>query len=387
MKKLMSLCALATLFLTLPLWSAPTFSDYQLEDLPERVQKEILRVVDLPSCYEGIDGMVRKSREERVQDEIKWYKRAGFVNGFYNQYGLDIKDFRNMDDIITGKQMDRYAIHHKNIDPKKHKDILDNKLIFDSIVRSVVPEAIPKLHFMVQGNLVKYPEEIKMTTLDAIQSLDNGIYMCKPLDGAQGKGIFKITKISDDNINIKHITKGNISLEEFPNSISKSQYIIQDFIYQHDALNKLNPYSVNTVRIVTTRFNEDVHVLGASLRMGTVKNSFVDNASAGGIFVGINDKIGTLKRYGCSERNVPIVLDHPLTHVTFDGYQLPYWNEVIDLVKKLHPYFYQQSSIGWDIAITPYGPMVIEGNTGYDLMVLQFAHGGIKPKWEQLKIS
>ena len=123
MKKLMSLCALVTLFLAFP-FGPPTFSDYQLEDLPERAQKEILRVVDLPSCYEGIDGMVRKSRDERIQDEIKWYKRAGFVNGFYNQYGLDIKDFRNQDNIMISSEMGMHDIHHGNIDPKKNRERL-----------------------------------------------------------------------------------------------------------------------------------------------------------------------------------------------------------------------------------------------------------------------
>ena len=386
MKKLMSLCALVTLFLAFP-FGPPTFSDYQLEDLPERAQKEILRVVDLPSCYEGIDGMVRKSRDERIQDEIKWYKRAGFVNGFYNQYGLDIKDFRNQDNIMISSEMGMHDIHHGNIDPKKNRKPLNDKLLFDQISRSICPTAVPKLHFMFQGNQVKYPKGLKTTTIDTLKSLSNGIYICKPVDGSQGKGIFKITK-NNDNINIKHITEGNISLEAFPNRISKSQYILQDFVNQHEDLNKLNPYSVNTVRIVTTRFNEETHILGAFLRMGIKVDSFIDNASAGGVFCGIDINTGKLKKYGFTEKSDKILFSHPISNIVFDGYQLPYWNEVVDLVKKLHPYFYQQSSIGWDIAITPNGPMVIEGNCpAWGVYHMQLALGPLKQKWEQLKIS
>ena len=43
------------------------------------------------------------------------------------------------------------------------------------------------------------------------------------------------------------------------------------------------------------------------------------------------------------------------------------------------------STIGWDIAITDEGPVIIEINWNYSIKGIQIACGGLKPKWEELK--
>ena len=73
--------------------------------------------------------------------------------------------------------------------------------------------------------------------------------------------------------------------------------MVQDFIYQHRAMSILNPTSVNTIRIISTRWNQKTCILAAMVRIG-VDEQLVDNASSGGTFVGINVAEGTLMKYG-----------------------------------------------------------------------------------------
>ena len=162
--------------------------------------------------------------------------------------------------------------------------------------------------------------------------------------------------------------------------------MIQEYIFQHEKLNKFNSSSLNTIRIVTTRHNEDVHVLSAMLRIG-VGGCVVDNLSSGGIGVGINSQTGKLKKYGCyySKFNKKARLKHPVSKIKYEGYQLPCWQEVLKLVKDAHEIFYKLPTIGWDVAITRNGPIIIELNVEYSGVGLQAADGGIKEKWYKLK--
>lgn len=54
---------------------------------------------------------------------------------------------------------------------------------------------------------------------------------------------------------------------------------------------------------------------------------------------------------------------HPFTGEKLKGWEIPHLHEAVDLAIKVHTGLASLRSIGWDIAITPEGPMVIEGNT------------------------
>ena len=59
---------------------------------------------------------------------------------------------------------------------------------------------------------------------------------------------------------------------------------------------------------------------------------------------------------------------HPTTGVRFEGFQVPYWREVIalsDMVQRAVPAY---KMVGLDVALTPEGPRVIEVNANPDLV-------------------
>lgn len=87
--------------------------------------------------------------------------------------------------------------------------------------------------------------------------------------------------------------------------MSSNDFILQEAVQQHPFFSKLCDTSVNTMRLCLYRSvkTEQIHLTGGIVRIGR-KGTFVDNAHAGGRFVGINVSDGTLMKttldqYGC----------------------------------------------------------------------------------------
>ena len=68
----------------------------------------------------------------------------------------------------------------------------------------------------------------------------------------------------------------------------------------------------------------------------------------------------------------------------FAGYRLPYWNEVRELVKNVHAKLPDIKSIGWDVAITENGPILVEGNPSCQLNLIEYI--GLNKKEGRRKI-
>jgi hypothetical protein len=65
---------------------------------------------------------------------------------------------------------------------------------------------------------------------------------------------------------------------------------------------------------------------------------------------------------------------HPVTGARVAGAQLPEWPEVKELALRAHAVFDDRFVIGWDVAVTPEGPVLIEGNAYPDFAFLQRVH-------------
>jgi hypothetical protein len=65
---------------------------------------------------------------------------------------------------------------------------------------------------------------------------------------------------------------------------------------------------------------------------------------------------------------------HPVTGVRIAGRRVPAWDEVLALARRAHAAFPDQVAIGWDIAVLPDGPALVEGNKSPDLDIIQRTH-------------
>ena len=143
--------------------------------------------------------------------------------------------------------------------------------------------------------------------------------------------------------------------------LKPADYVIcQEMIKQHTELSRLNPSSVNTLRIFTLLFQDEVHVLSSIVRMG-VNDSRLDNASQGGLVCGIKPN-GQLKDVAWNVLGDRFEI-HPGGTV-FSSVTIPNYQDCINLVKSLAKRMSAVSRmISWDFAINETGhPVFIECN-------------------------
>ena len=65
---------------------------------------------------------------------------------------------------------------------------------------------------------------------------------------------------------------------------------------------------------------------------------------------------------------------HPVTGAQITGRKLDGWSAIRDLALNAHVAFPHRLLVGWDIALTDAGPVLLEGNTNLDVMFLQRVH-------------
>ena len=162
-------------------------------------------------------------------------------------------------------------------------------------------------------------------------------------------------------------------------------YIIQNRIKQHTALNRLYSHSINTIRVetVVNPQTNQIEILPPLLRVGSAGNN-VDNWAMGGLAIGINND-GTLKEYGFYKPSFGTKTNlHPDTKIVFNGYQLPFFDEAIEMAIRFHRYLYDVHSIGWDIALTESGPCFIEGNDNWEISLVQVCSKGLRKEFKKL---
>ncbi|MBO4891666.1 MAG: hypothetical protein J5502_03585 [Prevotella sp.] len=193
-------------------------------------------------------------------------------------------------------------------------------------------------------------------------------YIVKPIGLSQGKGIKILSSLSEIMDYMKTLSGGGI---------------IEELIVQDESMAVFNPTSVNTLRINTANYgNGEVEVLWPCLRMGRA-GSVVDNAGAGGIFAAIDVKTGLTISAIDESRNVWTV--HPDSGIDLIGFTIPRWKEAVALAKELAKTLPDAGFVGWDLALTKEGWVMVEGNAS-PLIIYQNAIGrGIRAEFLEIK--
>lgn len=81
-------------------------------------------------------------------------------------------------------------------------------------------------------------------------------------------------------------------------------------------------------------------------------------------------KLGALlgdSAFSCIERYA----HHPITGKPVCGVAIPEWNDIARVSIQAHRVFAKRLIIGWDIGLTPEGPLILEGNSNMDFAFIQ----------------
>lgn len=153
-----------------------------------------------------------------------------------------------------------------------------------------------------------------------------------------------------------------------------TDFVIQERLVCHSSIQKIYAGSVNTFRLISYRWKDEILFVPSIMRIGRGGNC-VDNAHAGGMFIAVDDD-GRLHKEAFTEFRE--VFDrHPDTGLVFDGYRIPLFSPVKAAARRMHEMLPQVGVINWDFTIDAAGdPVLIEVNIqGGSIWLSEIAHG------------
>lgn len=236
---------------------------------------------------------------------------------------------------------------------KKHEAIFYNKFIFSKVFSDFYGRKCIMTNYLTEKDFEKFMEgEQKI------------VY--KPVNAAQGKGVEVLDASDFDSISELYNYINNL-----PNGI------IETWIAQHSVISALYPNAVNPIRINTVLKDGELKFMTSTLSIG--HNSKIANASINALFALVDIETGKVLTDAC-DYDGGVYREHPETGATFKDFQIPYWKETLEMLQKAARVMYQVGYVGWDIAITENGPVIIEGNNdpgyiGFQLPLFVKGHG------------
>lgn len=150
--------------------------------------------------------------------------------------------------------------------------------------------------------------------------------------------------------------------------------LVMPCLANHPAFAGLALGALSTLRIVTCRNETGTpEVMASALRFARRPDAVVDNFHAGGLaaLVDLASGIaGPATDMGLA-RDSAWHVRHPVTDAIIDGFEVPFWPEAKELAEAAHVALGDRVIVGWDVAILPEGPCLIEANGFPDLDIIQ----------------
>jgi hypothetical protein len=188
---------------------------------------------------------------------------------------------------------------------------------------------------------------------------DSKSLILKPsVNTSSGRGVLKFEKKGKDFVSVgDNITLSKAFL------LSYHDFCLQETVSQHSFMNKLCSTSVNTIRLSLYRSvsSEEPVVTAGIIRIGK-DGAFIDNAHAGGLFIGVDVATGELGKYVIDQYGNKQNSWNGIDYAN-DVYTVPHWNDVIAFAKYVGTRIHHHRLIALDIALKEDGkPILIEYN-------------------------
>ena len=265
-------------------------------------------------------------------------KRDMFFN--FLKYGIGYTDYFKNDFVNLTKEEKKTFITTKNyfnligyLNDRRYRIIFSDKIMFNQMFHKYIKRNFIDIRIVGSEGLAKFMEG-KETVF------------AKAVDDFGGHNMSKVIVADEKDVQALYNRLYN-----------DEQYLVEDTIIQHPELQRINPYAVNSFRIVTLLKDGKVHILNNALRIN------VDTA----VSIGCSDAFAKLNEDGTQK--TPFVDDtskihetHPLTGEDLSNVNIPFVHDAFEMVKEAALVVPKIRYIGWDVAFTNDGPIIVEGN-------------------------
>lgn len=287
---------------------------------------------------ESVDYLCRRFNRNRFLTAIDMFFCAVFqqvLPSEYLAYGFDFVPRRTRRDYAS--QHKRLLIIRK-LNAKASHNIMNNKYYFARIMEPYTGRKCLQtldLSFEAFQNFIEGEEK----------------FIYKPFDGYGGHGHV-----------IYRLDSSRSPEDIYQELITLPRGVIEHWIVQHEALNRLYSGAVHTVRLHTIHNGDPENILfyGSNLSIafkGELANTCLDTT----LSAQVDDATGVITT-DAYDADFNILKEIPGSGVPIRGFQLPDWDKALAVVKAAAATVPELGYIGWDVAFTPQGPVIVEGN-------------------------
>lgn len=258
---------------------------------------------------------------------------------------------------------------------KNRRVLVHDKLLFDAMLRGL-GYPVPELQALISRH-ERAGDFASLQTPEQIAAFLRGAarypLFLKPARGQNSRGAVAIDRRDGDDLILKDGTRQDIA--SFVGGLRKSHggaVLIQTHITQHETVRRIVGHTVATVRVITFLEDDRPDVLRAFWKV-PVGGAVADNLCRGNL-IGTVDvasgRLGPVRSHAGFE--AVQVLTHPGTGAPLVDVVLPDWPEVLRLARQCAVLMRGMPLVGWDIALGPDGPLVVEANSVPSVELTQY---------------
>lgn len=280
----------------------------------------------------------------------KLYIRFDIAKNFL-LYGAGYTDYFRGDFIhLTREEKKTWATARRfyrlnaYLNDERYSVILEDKLIFNEMFHEYLKRDFISLRKSTPGDLKHFLE-------------GREVVFAKASTGEGGHGVKKlqVSEIKDVDVLYRELC-------------SKGQYLVEEAIEQSDDLNAINPCVVNSFRVVTIYKDTGAKVVSNALRINQDETDVIGCT---------NDLYCSLSEDGRISSNViddyaKVYTCHPMTGKLFSEVRIQDVKKAFEMCEQAASRIPQVRYIGWDVAFSKRGPVLVEGNEYPGYGILQF---------------
>lgn len=238
---------------------------------------------------------------------------------------------------------------------RQYISVRNEKAVLKKAFRDSTRKEILKSKFATYKMLGKYYKRELILCKDRDDFIDfaqkRKTFFIKPNKGTGGKDVKYV-----DLLKMGYTPE--LYYDEF---LGGEDCVAEEVVKQSSDFEKIYAGSVNTVRVVTYLRNDEFKILFSTLRIGG-GGSELDSLSAGGMTVEIDSDAGVIISDAVRSGMKGLIHEHPDTREVFRTRVIPRWEELVKVVEEAARLVDDPPIIGWDMALTDEGWVMIDAN-------------------------
>lgn len=346
----------------------------------------------------GLQSYLETARQIAQRNASAWplvlvrMLRAKAAHGLsaneYGLYGLHHRPWSQLADYMTKKQTT--ALFDRVNTPSARADAEDKLRFHRRCLTLALP--VPTLHAVLRSD--KQPTDESTTDVPVLAGFADVMQrfaaeadmrlILKPRSDSLGTGVRFVQLRYGQPFDIRNQAIDTYVFErDLQADMQRDDYLVQSFVRPHPALASWGSgKALGTLRIVTLVQAGEVHLLYALMRI-PAGNNVHDNftgGSSGNLIASVDVNSGILQSaFGRRDERFSRLLEsfehNPDTGKRIAGEAVPDWPLIARTVQRAALSFAEMPLLGWDIALSADGIVIIEANSNPDIIGAQVTSG------------